>query len=126
MTEQAQIIANRFRASQEAAAGKPGVLNLSPEPGDELVRVVCNQGADEVNIEGVSYRRRDDGGFRIPRRHLSFELRNIGGFTEQPLSKAQGLKSIATALHEMPACPERDVLESALVSLFEAGDTPDA
>jgi hypothetical protein len=92
-----------------------------PEPGEEIVRVVCNQGADEINIEGVSYRRRDDGGFRIPRRHMTFESRNIGGFTEQPLTKEQGLKSIATALHEMPVCRERDIMAQALTDLFESG-----
>jgi len=94
---------------------------------EPMARVVCNQGADEINIEGVSYRRRDDGAFRIPRRHLTFETCNIGGFTEQPLAKEQGLQSIASTILEMPPCRERDVLEAALVSLFDdVPDTPDA
>jgi hypothetical protein len=118
MTEMATQIAQRFASAQAASQGAPGVFNLSPEPGEDLVRVVCNQGADEVNIEGKSYRRRDDGGFRIPRRHLDFALRNIGGFTEQPITKAQGLQSIATAIHEMPVCREHDVLAQALADLF--------
>ena len=122
MTEEmATTIARRFARAQEAARGDPHVINLTPEPGEELVRVVCGQGADEVNIEGKSYRRRDDGGFRIPRRHLDFALRNIGGFAEQALTKAQGLQSIATAIYEMPKCRERDALAQALVDLFEPG-----
>jgi hypothetical protein len=112
MTESATVIANRFKTAQEAAATAPD---------EEIVRVVSNQGCDEINVEAVSYRRRDDGGFRIPRRHLTFELRNIGGITEEPLTKAQGLQSIATALHEMPDCPERDILSAALASLCEPG-----
>ena len=55
MTESATIIANRFRAAQEAAANAPD---------EEIVRAVRNQFADEINVEGVSYRRRDDGGLR--------------------------------------------------------------
>ena len=109
MTEQAQIIANRFRAAQDAAANAPD---------EEIVRAVSNQGADEINVEGVSYRRRDDGSFKLPRRHLTFELRNVGGIVEEPLTIAQGLKSIATTIAEMPACNERDVLSAALASIW--------
>ena len=109
MTEQAQIIANRFRAAQDAAAT---ALD------EEICRAVSNQGADEINAEGVSYRRRDDGGFRIPRRHMTFELRNIGGIVEEPLSIAQGLQSIADTIAEMPACNERDILRESLASIL--------
>jgi hypothetical protein len=111
MTESATVIANRFKAAQEAAASAPD---------EEICRAVSNQGADEINVEGQSYRRRDDGGFRIPRRHLSFELRNIGGITEEPLTIAQGLKSIAVAIAEMPDCHERDILSAALTSIWPA------
>ena len=114
-------IAQRFAAAQAASQGKPGTINLSPEPGEDIVRVVCNQGADEVNVEGVSYRRRDDGGFRIPRRHLTFELSNIGGFTEQRLTKAESLRGIATAINEMQPCNERDALSKSLADLFPDG-----
>jgi hypothetical protein len=118
---QSFTIANRFRAAQAASQGKPGVINLTPAPGEELVRVVCGQGADELNLEGKSYRRRDDGGFRIPRRHLDFALRNIGGFTEQALAKAESLRTIATAIHEMQPCNERDALSQSLADLFPGG-----
>jgi hypothetical protein len=116
--EQSVTIARRFARAQEAARGNPHVINLD---GEDIVRVVSNQGADELDLEGVSYRRRDDGGFRIPRRHLDFSLRNIGGLVEQPLSKKQALQSIATTICEMPKCRERDALAQALVDLFEPG-----
>ena len=67
MTEMATQIAQRFATAQAASAGKPGVINLSPAFGEETVRVVCNKGADEINVEGKSYRRRDDGGFQKTR-----------------------------------------------------------
>jgi hypothetical protein len=82
---------------------------------------IWHQGRPRPSTQKFAYRRRDDGEFRIPRRHLTFELRNIGGITEEPLTKAQGLQSIATALHEMPDCPERDILSAALASLCEPG-----
>jgi hypothetical protein len=51
---------------------------------------IWHQGRPRPSTQKFAYRRRDDGEFRIPRRHLTFELRNIGGITEEPLTKAQG------------------------------------
>lgn len=103
-------------------------IELSPHiaPGEELIRLTNNFGADEANLEGVSYRPDHRGAFWIPRQLVTPELRNIGGFVERPIAKAESLQDIATHIGLMAKCRERDVLEAALVSLCEAVDTPDA
>ena len=92
----------------------------TPAPEDAIVRLVNNQGADEANLEGKSYRPDHRGAFWIPRRLVTPELRGIGGFVERPIAKHESLQDVATHIGLMAKCRERDVLAAALADLFES------
>jgi hypothetical protein len=95
-------------------------INLSPAPEDVLIRMKNNQGADELNVAGQSIRRDRHGAFWVPRRHVTKELRNIGGFYEESYpTKAESLQAVAEDIAHMKPGPEKTKLEAALVSLFE-------
>ena len=118
MTEMATQIANRFRAAQEAAAA-PKLGNLDAvEP---MVRVVCNQGCDELNVDGKSFRRDHRNAFHVPRRYIDRALMTVGGFVEQPLTLAEGLQDVASAVVAMPESVQKAALKAALASLCEPG-----
>jgi hypothetical protein len=98
-------------------------LNLTPAPEDVLVRLKNNFGCDELNVAGRSYRPDQHGAFWVERRHVTPELRNIGGFVEEPYpTKAESLRAVATAIAQMKPCDERAKLSAALADLFETVD----
>lgn len=103
------------------------VINLNPPaPGDELVRLTNGQGADELNVDGKSFRRDHRNAFHVPRRYVDRALLTVGGFVEQPISKQELLQDVASAIVLMPACVEKEALRAALVGLFETVDEPAA
>jgi hypothetical protein len=102
-------------------------INLDPPaPEDTLVRMKNNQGCDEVNFGTRSIRPDHRRAFWIPKKDITRELLTVGGFYPEPLTKAESLQDVATHIGLMAKCRERDVLQAALVSLFEAVDTPEA
>jgi hypothetical protein len=95
------------------------IVNLSPEiaPEDSLVRLVCPQGADELNVDGRSFRPDHRRAFHVPRRYVRQAELTVGGFVEQPLSKTEALQDVAGPIASLPPGREHDVLSAALSEL---------
>ena len=100
------------------------IVNLTPEPGDELVRLKNNQGCDEVNLGTRSFRPDHRRAFWIPKKDVAPELLSVAGFYFAPLSKREALQDVAGAVVAMPECREKAALGHAIADLFE--DAPDA
>jgi hypothetical protein len=99
---------------------KPGVIDLSPkiEPGDEIVRLLNNQGCDELNVDGKSFWRDHRGAFSVPTKYVTHELLTVAGFYIAPLSLADAIQDVATAVTHVPAGRAHDALTAALGELF--------
>jgi hypothetical protein len=93
-------------------------LNLTPEPGAELVPLRNNQGSSELNIGISRYLPDSHGIFWVERSRVTRELLTVGGFFESAPTKFESLRCVATAICQMPACAEKDALKAALASLF--------
>jgi hypothetical protein len=94
-------------------------INLTPSAEDEILRLENGQGADELNVDGKSYKPDHWRAFHVPRKHVTPSLLSIGGFYEKPITKWQSLRDVASAIHFMPACAERVALTAALANVFE-------
>jgi hypothetical protein len=84
----------------------------------DLVRLKNLQGADEANIDGVSYRPMPDGSWLIPRQHLQ-HLAHTGGFFEAPFRRhseaiEKALASLSDALSGADAMTIREVATKVL------------
>jgi hypothetical protein len=97
-----------------------------PSAEDTIVRLVNNCGADELNVDGKSFRRDHRGAFHVPRKYVTKEPVTIAGFVEQPITLAEGLQDVAGAIAALPPGRVHDRLSAALADLCEAVDTPDA
>ena len=100
-------------------------INLTPEPGDELVPLRNGFGANELNIGTSRYVPNSHGIFWVERSRVTPDIVTIAGFHVEPPTKAESLRSVATAIHNMPKCPERDALSASLANLFETVQQPD-
>jgi hypothetical protein len=105
--EPAAIIANRFRAAQEAAQGNPHAIDLTPSPEDATVRLLSGQGSDEINVAGRSFRPDHRRAFHLPQKLVTPELLTVGGFYVAPISKRDALQDVGSAVNAMPDCKER-------------------
>ena len=94
------------------------IVDTSPDT-EDLVRLDNLQGADEANIAGRSFRRDHLGAFWIPRRFVTDELRNIGGFFERPLTHDEALADVERAVSVMPASGHKMALIELLADLGE-------
>jgi hypothetical protein len=100
-------------------------INLDPPaPEDVLVRLVNNGGADELNVNCKSYRPDHRGAFHVPRRYVTWALKNIAAFVEAPLTRDDALQDVSRAVDAMPECAEKAKLSQAIADLFE--DAPAA
>jgi hypothetical protein len=75
-----------------------------------------------LNVAGQSYRRDHRGAFHVPQKHVTRELLSVGAFYVAPISKRDSLQDVASAIHAMPVCRERDILREALASIVPEAD----
>ena len=92
------------------------ILNLTPAPGDELVRLVNPQGASELNVDGRSFVADHRGEFHVQKKYVTPETLTIAGFVVKPLTKAEGLQDVGRAIGALPACPEKGPLTAVLAA----------
>ena len=94
------------------------IIDTSPDK-EDLVRLDNLCGADEANIEGRSFKRDHLGAFWIPRRMVTRELQNVGGFFERPLTSAEALADVERAVAAMPHSGHKVALIELLADLGE-------
>ena len=86
------------------------------------MRLLSGQGSDEINVAGKSVSPRQARRFlRAAEVTLRFELLTVGGFYPAPISKAESLQDVGSAIHAMHPCPEKVAFAIALADLFEPG-----
>jgi hypothetical protein len=100
-------------------------LNLTPEPSDELVRLVSYQGASELNIGTSRYVPDARGAFWVERSKITHDILNVGGFVVKPLSKKEAMQDVGRAIDLMPTCAEKVALVAALAGIFESVERPE-
>jgi hypothetical protein len=93
-------------------------INLTPEPGDELVPLRNGFGSSELNIGTSRYVPDALGIFWVPRHSVDRTLLTIAGFHVEAPTKAESLRAVATAICQMQPCAEKDALRAALAGLF--------
>jgi hypothetical protein len=99
-------------------------INLTPEPGDELVRMKNSGNSDQLNLGTRAFFPDHRKAFWIPAKDAGRVLSEPGGFYLAPLTKAEGLQDVAGAVVAMPECREKAALGQAIADLFE--DAPEA
>ena len=96
-----------FGGGESEGSEPMSAINLTPEPGDELVPMRNNQGLTELNIGTNRYLPDSHGIFWVERHRIDRALLTVGGFFESAPTKFESLRSVATAITRCPTAPSK-------------------